>query len=283
MKTLRNGTVEVCLLALMSLTSASSAMADSITLIWDANPDRVAGYWLYVGVQPATYTQKFNTGSATTFTFTGATPGQRYCFAVSAYTTSVEGPKSADVCGFSDAPPLLTNPGSQSSIVGQPVSLQLDGSDPDGQPLTYYANGLPPGLALMPSTGFISGVGTTTGTYSVTAVASDGVLSSSSQSFTWTLSAPQTVPAESPSVTLTAQVIDNSGNDQVRLTWTTAPWSATWIFRDGAFIVGTSNDGTFMDQIFKVGGTYTYRICAPNATMCSNTATVVLRSSWSGQ
>jgi Putative Ig domain/Bacterial Ig domain len=85
------------------------------------------------------------------------------------------------------------------SIVGQPASLQLAGSDPNGDPLTYSATGLPPGLSAMPSTGYISGTPTTAGTYSVTARASDGVLTAS-QTFTWTISAPDTTP---PVVTIT--------------------------------------------------------------------------------
>ena len=85
----------------------------------------------------------------------------------------LEGPNSAEVCGYSNEPPTLVNPGNRTSTVGQAVTLQLVGSDPASQPLTYSATGLPPGLSLMASTGFISGAGTTAGTYSVTARASD--------------------------------------------------------------------------------------------------------------
>jgi hypothetical protein len=54
--------------------------------------------------------------------------------------------------------------------------------------LTYSASGLPPGLSVMASTGFISGTGTTAGTYTVTARASDGTLTASQQ-FTWVMNA----------------------------------------------------------------------------------------------
>ena len=100
----------------------------------------------------------------------------------------VEGPNSAEVCGYSNEPPTLVNPGNRTSTVGQAVTLQLVGSIPI-QPLTYSATGLPPGLSLMSSTGYISGAGTTAGSYSVTARASDGVLTAS-QTFTWAMSAP---------------------------------------------------------------------------------------------
>jgi hypothetical protein len=64
----------------------------------------------------------------------------------------------------------------------------LVGSDPQSQPLTYSATGLPPGLSLQASTGYISGTGTTAGTYNVTARASDGTLTASQQ-FTWIMNA----------------------------------------------------------------------------------------------
>src|SRR5262245_26203336 len=112
-------TPEVCLLvaAVLTITAASSVFADNINLSWDPNPEPVSGYNVHVGVQPGIYSQHFNAGTATTFTFTGASPGQRYCFAVSAYSSAGEGPKSTEVCGYSNAPPTLANPGNQSSTV----------------------------------------------------------------------------------------------------------------------------------------------------------------------
>ena len=253
------------------------AAADAITLTWNSNTDQIAGYKLYVGTQSGTYSQNVDVGSANTFTFTSAVAGQRYCFAVTAYSSpSIESPKSNEVCGFSNAPPSLTNPGTVSSTVGQPTSLQLTGADPDGQPLTYSANGLPPGLSLMASTGYISGSGTTAGSYGVSVSASDGVLSSS-QSFTWAMS-PSTSPPPPPpppsSVTLSAQAIDRSTRDQVRLAWTTASWTQAWVYRNGARIAQTGNDGNFTDNIRRASGVYTYKVCAPDAATCSNDVTV---------
>ena len=177
----------VCLLV---LGAAHGAAADSITLEWDPSGETV-GYKVHVGVISGSYTQHYDVGSSTAFTFPTATAGQRYCFAVSAYALSsmVEGPNSAEVCGYSNEPPTLVNPGNRTSTVGQAVTLQLVASDPASQPLTYSATGLPPGLSLMPSTGYISGAGTTAGSYSVTARASDNVLTAS-QTFTWVMTAP---------------------------------------------------------------------------------------------
>ena len=167
---------------------ATPAAGGTITLDWDPNPEPwVVGYKLHVGTESGSYTQHVDVGLSTIFAWVGAAEGQLYCFAVSAYIAGyLEGPYSSEVCGYSNASPTLINPGNRVSTQGQATSLQLQGSDPLGQPLTYSAFGLPPGLNLMPSTGFISGTPTTVGTYNVTATASDGLMSAS-VSFTWTI------------------------------------------------------------------------------------------------
>ena len=264
-------TLAVCVIALSIVVPCRVAAADAITLTWNPSTDEIAGYKLYVGTQPGTYSQNFDVATATMYTFTKAVAGQRYCFAVAAYrSSSIEGPKSNEVCGFSNAPPLLTNPGNRSSTAGQPTSLQLTGSDPEGQALTYGATGLPPGLSLMASTGYISGSGITAGNYSVRVTAFDGVLTSS-QSFTWVMGST-TSP---PSVTVSVQAIDRSIRDQVRLAWTTASWTEVWVYRNGALITQTANDGAFTDTIRRASGAYTYVVCAPRAATCSNNVTVL--------
>ena len=61
-------------------------------------------------------------------------------------------------------------------------------SDPDGDAITFSATGLPPGLAISPTTGVISGTlsYTSAGTHSVTVTATAGTLSGTA-SFTWTV------------------------------------------------------------------------------------------------
>jgi hypothetical protein len=240
----------VCVL---TLGAAGKAAADTIALEWDQTVETGVGYKVHVGTASGSYSEHFDVGSATQFAFNTAVPGQRYCFAVSAYEMSsqLDGPNSAEVCGYSDAPPTLQNPGSRTSTVGQPATLQLVGSDPQSQVLTYSATGLPPGLSVMGSTGFISGTGTTAGTYNVTASANDGTLTATQQ-FTWVMNAATggadttlpvatiTVPTANSSYTSTAATMslggtatDNVGVTQVR--WSndrggngTATGTATW-------------------------------------------------------
>ena len=64
----------------------------------------------------------------------------------------------------------------------------MTGGDPDGNPVTYSATGLPGGLSINAATGVISGTLTYTsaGVHTVTATVSDQSLTTS-QTFTWTV------------------------------------------------------------------------------------------------
>jgi hypothetical protein len=86
------------------------------------------------------------------------------------------------------SPPTVTAPPNQTSTVGQAVSVPVGASDPDNDPLTFSATGLPPGLSINPGTGVISGTPTTEGTYNVVVSVTDGV-SPVTAGFTWTVSA----------------------------------------------------------------------------------------------
>jgi hypothetical protein len=120
-----------------------------------------------------------------------------------------------------DQAPVVTGLPNQSSPVGATVSAQVVASDPDGDTLVYSATGLPPELAINPSTGLITGVLTSAGLYSVTAKASDGV-TSTPISFSWTVLASNTPPTLSPpgdqagsvvrSVSLQLSAFDADGN-----------------------------------------------------------------------
>ncbi len=85
-----------------------------------------------------------------------------------------------------DVVPSLDNPGNQAGEVGVPIWLPLTATDPNGDELTFGASGLPPGLALDPLSGVISGVLDTAGNFDVAVTASDGV-NTASIGFTWSV------------------------------------------------------------------------------------------------
>ena len=70
--------------------------------------------------------------------------------------------------------------------MGQTVTLALTATDPTGDPLTYSATNLPPGLTINSSTGVIAGTFTaaSAGRFSVNAGVSDG-FSTAYQTFVW--------------------------------------------------------------------------------------------------
>ncbi|MGH8591281.1 MAG: choice-of-anchor Q domain-containing protein, partial [Gammaproteobacteria bacterium] len=52
----------------------------------------------------------------------------------------------ADAFQSSNQPPVVTNPGNQTGVVGANVNLTISASDPDGNTFNYSATGLPAGL-----------------------------------------------------------------------------------------------------------------------------------------
>jgi hypothetical protein len=99
--------------------------------------------------------------------------------------------------------PTITAPGAQTTVRGQPASLQIVASDLDGQTLLYTATGLPTGLTIAPGTGLISGTVATTASASntVTVTVSDGSLATDA-TFAWDTTAPP--PNRAPVVTTPA-------------------------------------------------------------------------------
>ncbi len=96
----------------------------------------------------------------------------------------------------------VTSPGTQASLTGKAVSLQIQASDSaSGQALTYTATGLPPGLSVNPSAGLISGTPSAAGTFAVTVTAQDTTGASGSATVEWTVH--NTVTVTNPGTQIT--------------------------------------------------------------------------------
>lgn len=75
--------------------------------------------------------------------------------------------------------------------------------------------------------------------------------------------------------TLSAEGYKVRGVQHADLTWSGATGTDVDVYRDGALIVTTPNDGEHTDNIGQRGsGSYTYQVCEAGTDLCSNEATV---------
>jgi hypothetical protein len=76
------------LLAILSLL-VPAAHAGQVTVAWDPNPEpEVAGYKIYYGTSPGSYTASLDAGSATSILISGLQDGATYFFSAVAYDAS---------------------------------------------------------------------------------------------------------------------------------------------------------------------------------------------------
>ncbi|MGW6270114.1 M4 family metallopeptidase [Streptomyces sp. NPDC055060] len=109
----------------------------------------------------------------------------------------------------------VTNPGSQSSVVGSAVSLQVQASSSGSGSLTYSASGLPAGLSINSSSGVITGTPTAAGTSSTTVTVKDATGASGTASFAWTVSS-----SDGGGSCSAAQLLANPGFESGNTGWT---------------------------------------------------------------
>ena len=109
------------------------------------------------------------------------------------------------VTGTSANTVSVTNPGSQTGVVGTAATLSIQASDSaSSQTLSYSATGLPPGLSINSGSGVITGTPTFAGASTVTVTATDTTGAQGSASFSWTVTSPNTVTVTSPGNQTTA-------------------------------------------------------------------------------
>lgn len=161
-----NGWVRVCLTFVCGL--AIHTYAESVDLAWDANTDGITvGYYVYTANQANQVLSKQNVGAATTARVPNLAEATTYHFYVTAYSAeAVESLPSNTVTyttpGPVNAPPVAGS-FAVSTLEDTPVSVALQGSDPDGTPVQFSVltspargtlSGTPPHLVYTPQLNF---------------------------------------------------------------------------------------------------------------------------------
>ncbi|MBW3537629.1 MAG: S8 family serine peptidase, partial [Actinobacteria bacterium] len=109
----------------------------------------------------------------------------------------------------------------------------------------------------------------TNGAYTITATAYDPSGNTATTSIT------VTVDNAASSITLSATGYKIKGAQHADLSWSGATSTSVDIYRNGAKLTTTANDGAYTDNIGqKGGGSYTYELCEAGTATCSNKATV---------
>ena len=113
------------------------------------------------------------------------------------------------------------------------------------------------------------------GTHVVTAAVTDSGGLTTSRSVTITVTAPVIVE---PTATTNPPVLAASAYKvrkslRVDLTWSGFSPSTIDVFRNGAKVTSTTNDGAWTDSM-RTAGTYRYKACAAGTSTCSNEASV---------
>ncbi|HEU4411205.1 MAG TPA: S8 family serine peptidase [Polyangiaceae bacterium] len=137
-------------------------------------------------------------------------------------------------------------------------------ADPDGDVVAWswsFGDGAT-SSAPSPDHGYASG-----GTYLVSLTVTDGGgrASTAQQSVT---------VAAQPAITLSAGGFVANGRKNVSLTWSGAQGDKVEIYRNGSLRATTANDGAHADAFKSSQSAFTYQVCQPQKTACSNAVTV---------
>ena len=152
-------------------------------------------HYTTAGSLPAGISLDEHTGAITGTITNGAAqggPNGVYSITITATDSNADFTDASFTWTVTDPVPIIAFIDPQTNDEGDPVpvSLQLTGSDPDGDtPLGWSATGLPPGLSLEMFTGLVKGNVGAAGTYPVVVKLTD-LYGEGTRTFTWTVADP---------------------------------------------------------------------------------------------
>jgi hypothetical protein len=194
----------VILAVLLALTGRP-AIAGTASLAWDPVSDSdLAGYRVYYGTSPGSYTQSVDVGNVTQATITGLTDCTNYYFGVKAYDTAANESTSYSnqVSGWSR--PIVTSSTPSSAEAGRTLNLTIAGSNfPSGATAQFSNAGITVNSTTVNACGQLTlnvtiASGATPGASNLDVTDPDGVFGTGTSIFTVVAGAAPTVASMTP-------------------------------------------------------------------------------------
>ncbi|MCW2865487.1 MAG: hypothetical protein JWP48_7195 [Actinoallomurus sp.] len=257
--------------------TAATAGDSSATLTWTAPSNggsAITGYVITPYIGAVAQTPQTFTGTATTRTVTGLTPGTAYTFTVTAQNLAGSGPPSAHSALVTpNTSPTLTFGPPPAGQVGIAYSDQLTLSGGTAPYVWSISAGtLPPGLTLNASTGLLSGTPTTGGSYPFTVKVVDASNQSDTRAATVVIAGSPTLDFPPPP----AGQVGVAYSDQLTVSGGTAPY--VWSVSAGTLPPGmTLNAATgLLSGTPTTTGSYPFTVKVVDANNQSDTRPVTL-------
>lgn len=258
---LKSARIVVVLLALFCPRLSAAA---EVTLAWDPPADGLtAGYLIFVGTAPQSYSAHVNVGNATSFTLSGLSSGATYYFTVRAYSASgalsapsneIQATAPAWQSGTSESAVSLLSPQPNSTVSGTVLLSAAVAGNPGGVSVWFLVDGHSEGAedTSAPYQTSWNSANTANGQRTIHAVARDALGNTTiSAPITVTVqnstkdTSPPTVSVHAPAtnatahriVTISADATDNVGVVSVQFTLngvnlgapdTVAPYAINW-------------------------------------------------------
>jgi PKD repeat protein len=218
----------------------------------------------------AAWSWKFGDGSSSTL----QSPSRTYA-AAGTYTVSLDVTDNAGGHGTSSSsmtvalpPNVLPTANFSSNCTNLACTFTDASTDPDGTVTAWKWTFGDGGSSTTKSPSHTYAAASS---YSVTLVATDNRGGTGQRAATVSVTKP-------PAIVLTASGRTQTGQQLMTLDWTGAKGATVSVYRNGALLINTPNDGHYVNSRNFVGpATYVYKVCELGTTVCSNQVTVVFK------